>query len=73
MELDTTWTIRIEAGHLVVRGKRGPSAPLESAFADAFQGPFGLMRFSRDGQGKVTGFAVGAGRARDLRFTRTGS
>ncbi|HEX3554209.1 MAG TPA: serine hydrolase domain-containing protein [Thermoanaerobaculia bacterium] len=72
-ELDATWTIQAAAGHLVVRGKRGPSAPLESAFADAFLGPAGLMRFARDGQGKVTGFLVGAGRARDLRFIRAGS
>jgi CubicO group peptidase (beta-lactamase class C family) len=70
-ELDTTWTLAVENGRLSLRPKRGPAAPLEPSFADAFKGPAGLMRFQRDGEKKVTGFVVGAGRARDLKFTKT--
>ncbi|HEV2853045.1 MAG TPA: serine hydrolase domain-containing protein [Thermoanaerobaculia bacterium] len=69
-ELDTTWMLAVEGGRLVLRGKRGPAMPLEPAFADAFESPAGLIRFQREGQ-KVTRLLVGAGRARDLKFTRT--
>lgn len=69
-EIDTTWKLTVEEGRLVMRGRRGPAHPLEPAFADAFNGDFGLIRFQREGQ-KVTGLMVGAGRARDIKFTRT--
>lgn len=69
-ELDTTWTVAVEDGKLSLRPKRGPAAPLDPSFADAFGGPAGLMRFQRDGAKKVTGFIVGAGRARNLKFTK---
>lgn len=72
-ELDTTWTLAVENGRLSLRPKRGTAMPLEPSFADAFGGPAGLMRFQRDGEKKVTGFIVGAGRARDLKFTKTSS
>jgi hypothetical protein len=70
-ELDTTWSLEIENGTLSLRRKRGPVAPLAPSFVDAFGGPAGLMRFQRDGEKKVTGFVVGAGRARNLKFTKT--
>lgn len=69
-ELDTTWVLAIESGSLSLRPKRGPAMPLEPSFADAFGGPAGVMRFQRDSEKKVTGFVVGAGRARDLKFTK---
>ncbi|HEX9941586.1 MAG TPA: serine hydrolase domain-containing protein [Thermoanaerobaculia bacterium] len=68
-ELDTTWRVAVEEGKLVVRPKRGPALPIEPAFADAFGSPLGLIRFSRDG-GKVTGFSISVGRARNLVFRR---
>jgi CubicO group peptidase (beta-lactamase class C family) len=69
-ELDTTWTVAVESGGLVARGKRGPAIPLAPAFGDAFNSPAGLLRFTRDGQKKVNGFLIGAGRARNLRFEK---
>jgi CubicO group peptidase (beta-lactamase class C family) len=68
-ELDTTWTLAVEGDQLKLRGQRGPAMPLEPTFADAFNSPTGLIRFQREGQ-KVTGFLVGAGRARDLKFEK---
>ena len=68
-ELDTTWTIAADGGRLMLRGKRGPAMPLEPAFADAFNGPAGLIRFLREGQ-KVTGFLAGSPRARDIKFEK---
>jgi hypothetical protein len=70
-ELDTTWVLAVEGDRLTVRPKRGPAMPLEPSFTDAFQGPAGMLRFQRDGQKKITGFVVGAGRARNLGFTKT--
>ncbi|HEX4960060.1 MAG TPA: serine hydrolase domain-containing protein [Thermoanaerobaculia bacterium] len=69
-ELDTVWILAVEGGRLVLQPKRGPKAPLEPSFTDAFDGPAGLIRFQRNGEKKVTGFLVGAGRARDLKFTK---
>lgn len=69
-ELDTTWTLTVDGGHLSLHPKRGPAAPLDPSFVDAFSGPSGLIRFQRNGEKKVTGFLVGAGRARDLKFTK---
>jgi hypothetical protein len=70
-ELDTTWPLVIEDGRLSLRIKRRPAAPLEPAFTDAFNSSSGLIRFQRDGEKKVTGFVVSAGRTRDLKFTKT--
>ncbi len=69
-ELDTFWILKVEGGRLVLHPKRGEVTPLEPAFADAFNGPVGPVRFQRDAGKKVTGFLVGVGRARDLRFTK---
>jgi hypothetical protein len=70
-ELDTTWVLAVEGDRLTLRPKRGPAMPLEPSFTDAFQGPAGMLRFQRDGKKKITGFVVGAGRARNLGFTKT--
>lgn len=70
-ELDTTWTLVIENGRLSLHPKRGPAMPLEPAFSEAFEGPPGLLRFQRNGDKTITGFVVGAGRARDLKFVKT--
>src|SRR6185295_12748056 len=59
-ELDTVWTLAVDGGRLVLQPKRGPKAPLEPSFTDAFNGPGGLIRFQRNGEKKVTGFLVGA-------------
>ena len=69
-ELDTVWVLGVDNGHLVLRPKRGPAGPLEPSFTDAFNGYAGLFRFQRNGEKKVTGFLLGAGRARDLKFTK---
>ncbi len=72
-ELDTVWTLKAEDGKLVLHPKRGEVMTLEPAFADAFNGPAGPLRFQRDAGKKITGFLVGVGRARDLQFTKGSS
>ncbi len=69
-ELDTVWSLTVDGGRLLLHPKRGPKAPLEPSFTDAFDGPGGMIRFQRNGEKKVSGLLVGAGRARDLKFAK---
>jgi CubicO group peptidase (beta-lactamase class C family) len=69
-ELDTIWTVAVESGGLVARGKRGPARKLTPAFAGAFGSDYGLLRFTRDDQKRINGFLIGAGRARNLKFEK---
>lgn len=64
-ELETTWRIELKDGKAVLKGRALGSHPLEPAFADAFSTEPGLLRLTRDGAGRLTGFVF-----RDLRFER---
>jgi CubicO group peptidase (beta-lactamase class C family) len=73
-ELDVTWPLTFEDGHLVLN-KGAPevvdvSGKLEPAMADTFTAGGGLVRFTRDASGRVTGFSVSASRMRGIRFER---
>jgi hypothetical protein len=69
-ELDTD--VRIVAGDssLALSGRRPGSLVMRPAYSDAFRGGIGIVEFSRDASGRVTGFVVNAGRVRALRFDR---
>ena len=69
-ELDTE--LRLVAGDstLVLEERRPGSSTLRPIYTDAFRGGIGVMEFSRDANGRVTGFVVNAGRVRGLRFDR---
>ncbi|HWM93897.1 MAG TPA: serine hydrolase [Thermoanaerobaculia bacterium] len=71
-ELDVTYTLSVEDGRLVSRARRQyEPVPLAPAFQGAFRRPAGtLLHFSRNGDGRITGFSIGAGRARNLGFTK---
>lgn len=68
-EAEVTYRVILEDGKLVLRIPLG-SFPLAPSYADAFQSPPGLVRFYRDGEGRVTHLGIGMGRVRDLRFVR---
>lgn len=67
-ELDTTWRIDVEKGGLVVRRRALTDQTLRPVFLDAFLSPAGVLRFTRDPDGRVAGFVVGAGRVTGFRF-----
>jgi CubicO group peptidase (beta-lactamase class C family) len=70
-ELNTTYKISVEQGRLFVIDRNGVKRPLAPTIRDSFaviSGP--QFEFSRDGAGKVSGFAVHAGRIRNVRFSR---
>jgi CubicO group peptidase (beta-lactamase class C family) len=70
-EAEATYRIVMEDGKLVAKARPEFSAGLKPLYADAFQTEHGwLVRFTRDGNGKVSGFTFGLSRVRALRFER---
>jgi len=69
-EIDTTYTIYIDGGKLKVRFRPAQRFELTPVYADAFEGDGDVLRFTRDGSGRVDGFLVYAVRVRHLRFVR---
>jgi CubicO group peptidase (beta-lactamase class C family) len=70
-ELDTTYKMSVEEGKLVVIDSNDEKEPLTPTVRDSFaiiSGP--QFEFSRDAAGKVSGFAVHAGRIRNVRFSK---
>jgi hypothetical protein len=56
----------------VIRRRPAARFPLTPVYADAFTAPgLGLVTFTRDGAGRVTGLTLGTDRVRELRFERT--
>ncbi|MEP7065000.1 MAG: serine hydrolase domain-containing protein [Gemmatimonadota bacterium] len=73
-ELGVTWPLTLENGQLVLN-KGAPevidiAGKLEPAMRDAFTAGSGLVHFTRDASGHVTGFDVSASRMRAIRFDR---
>jgi hypothetical protein len=72
-ELDTVYTVSLENDRLVAFGKTTPKRPLMPTYRDGFTTLSGAkFDFNRDGQGRISGFTVQAGRIRNVRFIRQG-
>jgi hypothetical protein len=73
-ELDVTWPIAFRDGHLTLANDATElvdiSGVLEPAMADVFTAGSGLLRFTRDAAGRVTGYELSASRMRAIRFER---
>ena len=70
-ELDVKLVVAAKGDKLVLRRRPTDEIELRPAYADDFAAPgLGSIRFSRDASGRVTGFAIFAGRVIDVRFTR---
>ena len=67
-EVQARWQIARDGQSLIVRDLRAPARILAPAFRDVFTTGAIVVKFDA-GQGQ-TGFAVGAGRARGMRFVR---
>jgi CubicO group peptidase (beta-lactamase class C family) len=67
-EMDAVFRISIKDGRLqLVRTKVRPAA-IDPLFKDSFRCPSGVMQFSRDPAGRVSGFLLQGGRVRHLKF-----
>jgi CubicO group peptidase (beta-lactamase class C family) len=71
-EIDATYNIILQGDKLAVRRKNvDGETPMLGQFADAFSAVgTGSIRFTRDGQNRVTGFLLNTGRVRRLRFDK---
>jgi CubicO group peptidase (beta-lactamase class C family) len=70
-EAETTLTVALEAGKLVIHRRRDSAFPLTPTYADAFNSDLGSIRFLRDASGKIVSLSLGQSRVWDLRFART--
>jgi CubicO group peptidase (beta-lactamase class C family) len=66
-ELETTYTISLDNGKLMLHRRRSAAIALEPTASDTFTAERITYRFVRD-RGRVSGFLVEAGRTRNLRF-----
>lgn len=71
-EIDTTYTVYVEGEKLKVRFRPAQRFELTPVYTDAFEEGGDVLRFTRDGSGRVDGFLVYAERVRHLRFVRKG-
>jgi hypothetical protein len=72
-ELDVKLVVAVKGDKLFLRRRPADEIELRPAYADDFAAPgLGSIRFSRDASGRVTRFAIFAGRVIDVRFTRAG-
>lgn len=70
-ELEATYRLAVKDGKLALASNWQPAAVLQATVRDEFQGPYGTaIVFHRDAQGQITGFAIFAGRVRNIFFTR---
>ena len=73
-ELGVTWPMAVDGDHLVLRNEGSElvdiSGALSPAMEDAFTAGGGMIRFTRDALGNVTGYELSASRMRGIRFER---
>lgn len=69
-ELETTYTLRVDNGKLVVIRRREATVELVPASPDSFRARGIQFAFTRE-KGKPNAFTVDAGRTKNLRFDRT--
>jgi CubicO group peptidase (beta-lactamase class C family) len=69
-EIDTTYRLYVEGGKLKGRFRPAQRFEMVPVYTDAFETEGDIVRFTRDGAGRVDGFLVYAGRVRHLRFVK---
>jgi CubicO group peptidase (beta-lactamase class C family) len=69
-ELDVAYRIEDDAGKLVLKRKKNPDQALTPVIRDLFTGGEGVIEFTRDSSGHVSGMSLSTGRIRHLKFTR---
>jgi hypothetical protein len=70
-ELDATYLLSLEGGTLQAVNRDERKRPLLPSYTDSFSMMGGAqLEFQRDAQGRPSGFALHAGRIRNVRFVR---
>ena len=69
-EVDTTYTIDVENGKLLVRFRPAQRIVLDPIYEDAFESEGAVLRFNRDSSGRIVSLRIFAGRAWRVLFVR---
>lgn len=73
VELAVTYTLQARESALVVNATGRPDVTIAPFSKDMFVGDWvGIVKFSRDARGAITGFTVNRDNARGVRFERSG-
>ena len=67
-EIEPVYRFVLKDATLRLERLKSPPATLEPVVADVFRAPFGIVRFTRNSAGAVSGFTIEAGRIRGLKF-----
>ena len=62
--------VAVQGETLIIQNRPGSRIPLRPTYRDAFSSGLGVVRFLRDGNGKVTELSVTTDRVWDLRFKK---
>lgn len=69
-EIDPVYRIAVENGSLVLKRLKAKPEKLEPTIADSFWGLNGILHFQRGPGGQIAGFALNAGRVKNLHFAK---
>lgn len=69
-EVESTSTFVADSGRLLNMRAGRRSGTFEPVARDLFVGSSGVLEFTRDSRGRVSGFAIQSGRVRNLKFVR---
>lgn len=69
-EAETTYTVELEEGALVVKDRWGQGPTLQPLYPDAFGAGGNVFIFRRDNGGRITGASLSQSRVWDLRFRK---
>ena len=69
-EIDPPYRFVVRDGALRLERLKAPPATLSPLVADTFTSPIGIIRFTRDAGGRVTGFVLDGGRVKRMKFGR---
>lgn len=69
-ELDVEWVFAVSDSSLVLSIRREPDQRLRPVYDDGFSAGGAVVRFTRNGAGRITGFLYSAGRVRHMWFER---
>ena len=69
-EIEPPYRMAVRDGSLRLERLKALPAQLGPLVADTFTSPLGIVRFVREGAGRVTGFVLDGGRIRGMKFSR---
>lgn len=69
-DAEATFTLSVQRGQLAMHRRDGARLVLTPVYPDVFRTGLGLVRFHRDGQGRISEFGVRQARVYDMRFQR---